>query len=125
MTNWFKGLDTKWKIVILAVGALFILGILGSILEEPESERAPMSRQPDSNVNSAPRPTSIPAPTATLEHKFSCRDLELEFNSMSALGYENALQHVSNVMSLKDDASFTFYTLGDAERELRACGVIL
>ena len=43
---------------------------------------------------------------------------------MSSLGYETALMHVSNVMSLKDDNPFAYYTSGDAERELQNCGVI-
>ena len=71
-----------------------------------------------------PEPTALPEPTAMPESKFNCQDLELEYLNMSALGYETALMHVSNVMMLQDGGAFAFYTSGDAERELQNCGVI-
>lgn len=102
-------------IILILLFGVFTLAAEHDCETESDSSPAP---------SSPPEPTPIPEPTSTPESKFNCRDLELEYLNMSALGYETALMHVSNVMMLQDGGAFAFYTSGDAERELQNCGVI-
>lgn len=122
----------QWKVLAITgptFGGLFIvfvifMGVTGQ-LDDTEQQQSPaISPASTPEPTLPPEPTATPQPTPTPESKFNCRDLELEYINMSMLGYETALQHVSNVMSLQDDNPFAFYTSGDAERELQNCGVI-
>ena len=120
----------QWRVLAITgpiFGGLLIILIIfmGATGQLDDDESSPTtSPAPTQAPAPTPVPTPIPEPTATPEPKFNCRDLELEYNSMTILGYETALDHVSNVMTLQDGNPFAFYTAGDAERELQKCGIV-
>ena len=109
--------STRRKIIVGAITAFLLLILIGILVGDPEPS-TPAQVNTQSNQSAPSNPAPPPA------SKFNCRDLELEFKSMEALGYDVQLQHVSTVMALKDSNALAYYTSGDAERELQRCGVI-
>ena len=95
--------------------------IIGVAATSGGDEPAPRATAPAPSMNQPG--VNIPAPTPV--SKFHCRDLELEYrNVVGFVGYDMALQAVANHMNLRDPQMFSMYGLGDAERELRRCGVV-
>ena len=106
--------------IVLAV----LLLLFGAVTLASEHDCETESTSDSPSAPPPQQPTPMPEPTATPESKFNCRDLELEYRTVSNLGYEVALMHVSNIMYLEDGNPLAHYTSGDAERELQNCGVI-
>ena len=71
MVNWFRGLDTKWRIAVLAIIAFLIVVVVGSIFggsETPDSTQTipgtpppPSLRDTDSTAQPEPTPNSVNA----------------------------------------------------------------
>lgn len=80
MVNWFKGLDTKWQITVLAIVAFLIIGVVNSIFGESGEPDPPQTianshepsdslsqdTSPDASdsalINSTATPTGVPEP---------------------------------------------------------------
>ena len=124
MMNRISAWSTRRKVVVWAIVVLIFLMLVGIIACDPESSSSTSQEGTQTTQDSTSVPTSAPAPIPSAASKFDCRELELEYQNMAGLGYNTALQHVSNVMSLKDPSGLGFYTSGDAEKELKKCGVI-
>ncbi len=112
---------------IILISLLLLFGAVTLAAEhdcETESSSSSSAPTPIPESTPIPGPTATPEPTPIPESKYNCRDLELEYNNVSTLmDYELTLQHVANIMNIKDEFT-TFNTAGDAERELQKCGII-
>ena len=109
--------------VVLAVGILAMM-TTGCATEAdagpPATARPNMGTRVALHAMETPAP-SIPAGQVRVKGVlFVCRDLELAFNTMSMLDYDNQVLHVSNEMNAQTNAA-PYISAGDAERALQAC----
>ena len=137
--QWVLGVLTFWPMIAMLVGTIkpstrsdltpkriwlgyglfclvsfiLLIALVAVIGTQDQVQTAPAVPR----VNTQPNP----APAPVQSSKFDCRELELEYQSVAGMGQNMALQHVSNVMMLKDPDGLSFYSAADAERELQRC----
>ena len=126
-------MSKTWKIVLGVIAGFLVLfvgcGIIVAIAVDDAistiDDIAPVS-QPSLSPDSRPQPASSdPAGTVRVDGVlFYCSDLTIEYRTMSVVGHDNALMHLSNVMNLEameSGNSLTHISIGEAARALEAC----
>ncbi len=67
MVSWFKRLDTKWQVAVLAIGALFILGVLNTIFGESDTPSSTQTGTVEQSQDASPTRNAAKDVPPTLE----------------------------------------------------------
>ncbi len=125
-------MSKTWKIILGVIAGIFVLFvgcgiIVAVVIDDAVStiDVAPAT-QPSFQSDSQSQPASSdPSGTVRVDGVlFYCSDLTVEYRTMSAVGQDTALMHLSNVMNLEAMESgnaLTHISIGEAERALKAC----